>query len=59
MNVTPTSPWGHLIARALLGALAGAAAFLFVHGRWNSEGWLAMLIAALIGLLAQRRNRYA
>jgi hypothetical protein len=59
MKASPTSPLGNLVTRALLGAVAGAAAYLFAHGRWDSEGWLAALVAALIGILIQRRNRYA
>ncbi len=40
-----------VVAAALLGALAGATAYMFVHGHWDFDGWLAAVAAGFIGIL--------
>jgi hypothetical protein len=48
-----------VVAAALLSALAGATAFVFVHGHWDFDGWLAAVPAGFTGILVKRRNRRA
>jgi hypothetical protein len=48
-----------IITPALLGAIAGGAAYQFVNGQWDSQGWLAVALMALICVIVHRRNRAA
>ncbi len=54
---TKRSPVATTIRSALLGAVAGAALYHFVNGPWDSQGWLAVLLMAVIFVMGSRRNR--